>query len=70
MSQDKEKRKARDRRHRQTHRAQRNASSKACNGAKRNRTFCPVHQTAPLSNGHSPGRNAQLGLWPEVKGTQ
>ena len=34
-----------------------------CNFAKRDRGFCPVHQTAPgQSNGHRPGANAQLSL--------
>ena len=31
-----------------------------CNGAKKDRGFCPVHQTAPSSNGHRPGPQGTL----------
>jgi 5-methylcytosine-specific restriction endonuclease McrA len=36
-----------------------------CNFAKRDRGFCPVHQTDQgEKNGHSPGGNTQQSLWP------
>jgi 5-methylcytosine-specific restriction endonuclease McrA len=34
-----------------------------CNQAKRDRGFCPVHQIAPASNGHTPGVDLQQILW-------